>query len=211
MSLGNEQFMRTLDIGDNWRIVRIGMRYSIQAPQDTIWMSQTMGMCYQRRGWFDASCHFIGYNWGATTGTYPWLQQYSYAAGPPQSYNGSSNSSRGIARVGSTTTLAGSTSVGHYIPYLRKGIQGLYIDRTGGPNSFVFYYFVSANTVDAGDYSQAQFITFLETQSPTPSYTAGPFTVNYTSPGTPLDTFYYANYSEVPRVAVWDVGVSRIL
>ena len=116
LRLGNEEFVRTMNIGSDWGKVRIGMRFGINNainnliyPQLVFGLSQGTDLPYKH-----ASCRdFIGWQFGFpavyTVGT--------YIAGPIKSYRFTALAGDGVAisRVAGTTAAFASVTTNSYV------------------------------------------------------------------------------------------------
>lgn len=210
--LGPEQFMRPFSFGDTWQQVRVGVRYTLGHPPANANHSMFIGVCSGSKGWFDPDCHILGWFFGPiVTVGFPHSVTYTYNAVSPPNFSASTNNARAVARVGGTNVLStNNISFTAYHPvFPRMQHWGVYINRTT-PGSPVLNWLLTANSSDTNDYTQAQFLAFLEGQANINTAAANSTPTYTVPPNKPLDTIYFANWWEIPKVILSDIGIARL-
>ena len=175
LTLANEEFVRTLAIGNDWNKIRLGLLLAV-TPDGTNHLTGTalmLGLCSGKTNPYGAASttNFVGAALhgstpGGTTGT------LSYAAGSGNPYF-SSGGTWAAARVGTGLT-SGAAAATSFILTSNVGStqrrSPVYVDiQKGSPNYTITRWLpdLSQGLFQSGDCSPATFLASLEVPTPT--------------------------------------------
>lgn len=124
LQLNNEEFVRRMAWGSDWKRLAIGVNHSGQFVGNTVGNSYYIGLCQGTDyGVKSASCvEWVGmYAVGGT---------WNYVAGPPASLGIGGTNYRWGYKIGATLTQSGATSVGNSIGVTNRDYWICYIEQT---------------------------------------------------------------------------------
>jgi len=125
LSLANEEFVRKMQWGSDWRRLRIAINHSGQFVGNFSNEFYYIGLCQGTTNTFKGTTdEWVGFWVGTAGGT------WSYTAGPPAGVTqGGSNGKWGY-KIGATLTQAGATSVNNYIGKTNRDFWFVDIEQT---------------------------------------------------------------------------------
>lgn len=221
LQLGNEEFARTMAIGNRWSKIKIGVTLGFNGAA-TFSATMLMGLCSGTSNTYNAASTdgFVGVCPVQFTPDITW----TYGAGPPDYYTNANPGKRVISKIGVTTTnTAGNgsqawgvasapTSLSMWVltifrgspEYNSDGWKSIYVKSAHPINSG--YTIIPMHTEDFAFYKN------MENDSDSGSYAiytndAISTALNWTGPG--LDSFSFVWNQASPTVEIGHIGIVR--
>lgn len=220
LQLGNNEYLRTLQMGSEWQSLRIGIRYSVvDAARTTVgnW-GLIVGVCNGLSGIQAASTtdYMGGGIFGAAvpSGTTGGISMAFNASTP--NYYSMSNAPNCVYKTGSTYLYGGASVVTHYIPgsgaggaYATQVMGQLFVDiQKGSPNYTLQVWYTNAAATAQTHVTDAVFMSNLETWTSTNLTGGGAKTLAYAGNGL-FDTLSIAHYRAWPPIEIDMIGIAR--